>query len=726
VRKRPYFAIAFLAAGTVLPGALFGQVAQSGRGSTSLRGSFDPLATPVPARIPETVGGPILTVPRLPVIPPDQYDKVKSVPPRLPSGVAPGTTWYSPSGETVKVPARLPVELTPTLSFEGIQQTNYTPPSPNIAVGPDDILQVVNATIARYDRTGRQTSQINIPQWFAGTIFQTVCANPASCIFGDVNIRYDQMHGRFLMVLEALDLNAQTSYLLVSVSKGATYASGWTNWATNGRLDGDAVTANWADFPQVGIDNVAVYVTTNQFGLSDFLFKYAKVRIFRKTELYNPATVTLPYQDLFNMKNEDGTPAASLQVPQLRGRTQVGSGAGVMINASDNTNATYYTLWRINNPASISPSLTRSTLGGVWPYSYPAKAPQLGTSATLDTGPSSFGPAYMREGLLYGAQNVGYADEPTTVAYTVVDVEKKKITLQQRWVNGNFFYPAFDVPASIGPGTTLPSNLIVGTTTSPTGALTYPGLSNLKDGEDFYMTGGGTSRWGDFFGGAVDPMNGGLWVSGEYAKPRVNFTARWGTWNAYFPWSTTPEFTDVSPTANYGYNYINILKLWNVTRGCSTEPAKFCPADAVSRASLGVFIIRAIYGDTFAYPSAPYFNDVPATDPNFPYIQKMRELGITSGCSTAPALFCPDDPIKRWQAATFIVRAKLGGLFGDTFTYPTTAYFDDVPSGAEGFSFIQKFRELGYTNGCSATSFCPDATLTREMISVFLVRSFLN
>jgi hypothetical protein len=117
---------------------------------------------------------------------------------------------------------------------------------------------------------------------------------------------------------------------------------------------------------------------------------------------------------------------------------------------------------------------------------------------------------------------------------------------------------------------------------------------------------------------------------------------------------------------------------------------------------------------------------VPATDPNFPYIQKMMEQGITKGCSLSPVNYCPDDIATRSTAAVFIIRAKLSGLFGDNFTFPATPYFTDVASGDANFNFIQKFREFGYTNGCSPTGFCPDMQLTREMVAVFIVRAFFN
>ena len=58
----------------------------------------------------------------------------------------------------------------------------------------------------------------------------------------------------------------------------------------------------------------------------------------------------------------------------------------------------------------------------------------------------------------------------------------------------------------------------------------------------------------------------------------------------------------------------------------------------------------------FGYNPTPYFNDVPDTHQFFKFIQKMRELNITGGCSAAPPLYCPDQTLTRGQMAAFLVR----------------------------------------------------------------------
>jgi len=139
---------------------------------------------------------------------------------------------------------------------------------------------------------------------------------------------------------------------------------------------------------------------------------------------------------------------------------------------------------------------------------------------------------------------------------------------------------------------------------------------------------------------------------------------------------------------------------------------------------MAAFIIRSLYGDSFTYTTTPYFTDVPPSDIFFTYIQKLRDLGITQGCS--PTTFCPGDPVTRGQTAVFIIRAKMSAVFGDNFTYPQQQVFTDVPPASMQFPFVQKLFELGITSGCSPTLFCVNNTLTRQEMAVFIVRAFLN
>ncbi|MCC6393198.1 MAG: S-layer homology domain-containing protein [Bryobacterales bacterium] len=183
-----------------------------------------------------------------------------------------------------------------------------------------------------------------------------------------------------------------------------------------------------------------------------------------------------------------------------------------------------------------------------------------------------------------------------------------------------------------------------------------------------------------------------------------------------------PVFTDVPATHPF-YDYITLLKQSRITAGCTAST--YCPDDATTRGQMAVFLIRALLGtDTFPYPSTPFFTDVLPSDAFFPYIQKLRDLGVTGGCATSR--YCPDDPVTRGQMAAFLVRARLSVAPAGAFPFVLAPYFEDAPTTHPFFSYIQKMRQLGITMGCTTAAYCPDAPTTRGQMAAFLVRAFLT
>jgi hypothetical protein len=155
--------------------------------------------------------------------------------------------------------------------------------------------------------------------------------------------------------------------------------------------------------------------------------------------------------------------------------------------------------------------------------------------------------------------------------------------------------------------------------------------------------------------------------------------------------------------------------------GCSS-------ARPVDRAEIADLIITSMIKSgalpsDFSYPKTPYFTDVPSTHWAFKFIQKMKDLGITGGCTTTT--YCPDKPVTRDQMAVFIITSmvKSGALPSD-FSYPKTPYFTDVPSTHWAFKFIQKMRELGIAEGCTSSTYCPDKPVTRTQMEGFLKKAF--
>jgi hypothetical protein len=184
--------------------------------------------------------------------------------------------------------------------------------------------------------------------------------------------------------------------------------------------------------------------------------------------------------------------------------------------------------------------------------------------------------------------------------------------------------------------------------------------------------------------------------------------------------ATIQAFTDVTPDS-YWFDAINLMKSEGITSGCG--PNLYCPAQQITRDQMAVFLVRAAMGgDNFTYSAEPYFDDVSPNTFGFAWIQKLNELGITSGCGNHK--FCPLDQVLRDQMAVFIVRTRLGA--SASFTYPSTPYFTDVPQNYWAFGGVQRMKLENITSGCGATQYCPSSPVTRGDMAIFMMRGAFN
>ena len=103
----------------------------------------------------------------------------------------------------------------------------------------------------------------------------------------------------------------------------------------------------------------------------------------------------------------------------------------------------------------------------------------------------------------------------------------------------------------------------------------------------------------------------------------------------------------------------------------------------------------------------------------FTFIEALARAGITAGCGGSN--YCPTAPVTRAQMAVFLER----GINGATFSPPaaTGNFFLDVGAGDFAASFIERLASDGITAGCGNNNYCPDATVTRDQMAVFLLRA---
>jgi len=196
--------------------------------------------------------------------------------------------------------------------------------------------------------------------------------------------------------------------------------------------------------------------------------------------------------------------------------------------------------------------------------------------------------------------------------------------------------------------------------------------------------------------------------------------------------------------------YIYALARAGVTSGCSDQPLRYCPGATVTRDQIAKFICKAA-GKTWLDRATPTFVDVKTSNPFYGWVERLADAvswggaPTTTGCRTVglARYFCPGDAVTRAQMAKLLCIAR-----GKTWLASATARFSDVPRGTNGqwdggdkggldadgthmfYGWIERLADpaswggTAPTSGCTATTFCPDATVSRAQMAKFLVVAF--
>jgi hypothetical protein len=180
-------------------------------------------------------------------------------------------------------------------------------------------------------------------------------------------------------------------------------------------------------------------------------------------------------------------------------------------------------------------------------------------------------------------------------------------------------------------------------------------------------------------------------------------------------------FNDVPPTY-WAVNWIQRLFNAGITSGCGN--GNYCPEDPVTRAQMAVFLERGVHGSDYQPPavgSGTGFYDVPTEYWAAAWIKQLAADGITSGCGGGN--YCPDDPVTRSQMAIFLLRAKYGAAYIPPGVGSNTG-FNDVSVTHWAAAWIRQLAAEGITTGCGGGNYCPEDSVTRAQMAVFLVRTF--
>ena len=182
--------------------------------------------------------------------------------------------------------------------------------------------------------------------------------------------------------------------------------------------------------------------------------------------------------------------------------------------------------------------------------------------------------------------------------------------------------------------------------------------------------------------------------------------------------ATAPGGTFIDDDGNVHEAAIEAIRTAGVTTGCDPVGDLYCPGDAVSRAQMAAFVVRAL-GEPNPTPAASgTFSDVPPSAWYAPFVERLVELGITTGYTDGT--FRPDALVSRAEMAAFVIRA----LDESPSTQPTR--FSDVQSGIWYEGLVERLAELEITSGCdtSPLRYCPLDAVGRDQMASFVARAF--
>ena len=130
------------------------------------------------------------------------------------------------------------------------------------------------------------------------------------------------------------------------------------------------------------------------------------------------------------------------------------------------------------------------------------------------------------------------------------------------------------------------------------------------------------------------------------------------------------------------------------------------------------------------YPNTEYtpppasgtaFGDVSQSTFAADWIEQLAVDGITDGCGGGN--YCPFQPVTRAQMAYFLLLAKHGVGYTPPVLEGGTG-FNDVAPGDFAAAWIKQLAAEGITSGCGGGNFCPNASVSRAQMAIFLVIAF--
>ncbi|NEX64879.1 hypothetical protein [Noviherbaspirillum galbum] len=462
-------------------------------------------------------------------------------------------------------------------------QFTVEPPDQGLCAGNGYVLESVNDVLQVFDANGNPLTgvvDLNSFHGYIPAINRGVSPTKYGPSITDPVCLFDKDTQRWFHVVLTLDRVGTSSalsgknHLDIAVSTTASPLDPWIIYRLPVQNDGTDGTPNHqcdggpclGDYPHIGVDANAIYLTTNEFSLFGDGFYGAQIYALSKRALANRAS-GIPVA-LFNTFDPSVPypgftvwPAQSLTHDLDNNGTEFMLSSLAVFENSGNSNQ--IVLWKLTNTQSIdsaTPALQLTATGmPVATYGVPPSAKQkagstplrdcianayndgcnalLGVPRTsnpiydLDSSDSRMQQVFYANGKLWGAlgtavQIAGDTEARAGIAYYVVNPNSAKVTKQGviAMAGNNVTYPAIAVTES---GRGVIGFTLVGNDHFPTAA--YAALDALTGAGDVHIAKAGVGpadgfsgylpysdrpRWGDYGAAASDGTS--IWIANEY------------------------------------------------------------------------------------------------------------------------------------------------------------------------------------------------------------------
>jgi hypothetical protein len=395
----------------------------------------------------------------------------------------------------------------------------YAPPDSDGAVGPNDVVQLINGAFAVYNKlTGAQEQLISGRQfWLNANVDPGTDLNGLGAF--NERIVYDPTSGRWI----AAGLSGQTTNNNVMIARSDTSnpLGPWQAVIFPGNTGG----GGFVDYTRMGVDAHGVYIATNNFtsnsasadGTGESVFSLPKSSLLA-------ATPTLT-----NLTRIDGADT-SLIGASVQPIINFGAASSHAPLLGTDFNAPSTVLFRSDlvGTTGAGATLTNGATITVANYDNPPLAAQPVGTRTISTIDDRI------SGNVYQVGNIIYAAHATLVgnnaaiAWTKID-ETTNLVIQEGILsspNFDYFQPSIAANANgdivigftrsgFGSGGRLSDYAVVGSTFGDVTTFGDPFLLKSSSTSNYTQSGG---RWGDYTTTVVDPSNPNVfWTFQEYA-----------------------------------------------------------------------------------------------------------------------------------------------------------------------------------------------------------------